>query len=175
MNDKKLRVIKTARSEKAINDAVAKGYWPLVKPVVPSPKIKSKYAVVQDKVTGKINVIHDLRDDNYILEIEPTGFSNPFGETDDASLVAKEESLNNTVIPFTFYYPHHFESPFAAYLIPSDIAIGETVILSDLIEDIIETKWNQGDTFRLASSEATWDGTNFNLSPKSFDRIEMVG
>ena len=170
-----LRVINTARSEEAINKAVADGYWPLIKPVVPSPEIKIKYAVLQDKVTGKITVIHDYRDDNYALDIKPISSLNAFGEIDDTTSVADKELPNDTVIPFTFYYPHHFESPFAAYLIPSDIVIGENVILSDLIEDIVGGSWNQGDTFRLKSSEATWNGTGFILISKSLDRFEMVG
>jgi hypothetical protein len=146
-----LRVIYTARSEDAINKAVADGYWPLIKTVVPSPQIKSKYSVVQNTITGQIKVVHDYRE-------------NTWG---DKNL--------KTVIDFTYYYPHHFESPFAAYLIPSDILIGETVILIDLIEDVVSGKWNQGDTFRLASCGATWNGTDFILTPKSLDRFEMVG
>jgi hypothetical protein len=43
-----LRVIKTARDEKSINQAVAEGFFPLLKQVVPSSKIRSKYAVLQN-------------------------------------------------------------------------------------------------------------------------------
>jgi hypothetical protein len=169
MNDKNLRIIKTARSEKAINDAVLQGLWPLVKPVVPSPEIKSKYAVLQDKVTGKISVIHDFRNANYRLDLKPTGLLDAFGETNGISPVANEDSPNNTVINFTYYYPHHFENPFAAYLIPRDIKLGEKVWIEDLIEDIVAGSWNQGDTFRLESCEAVWDGKTFILPTKPMD------
>jgi hypothetical protein len=173
--ENKFRVINTARSEEAINKAVANGYWPLVKPVVPSPEIKIKYAVLQDKATGNISVIHDFRDDNYTLDIKPIDSLNAFGEIDDITSVDDKELPNNTVIPFTFYYPHQFESPYAAYLIPSDIVIGETVILMDLIEDVVSGKWNQGDTFRLQSSEAIWTGIEFILSPQALNRMVTVG
>ncbi|MFA6246253.1 MAG: hypothetical protein WC615_04890 [Mucilaginibacter sp.] len=146
-----LRIIKTARSEAAINAAVKEGYWPLVKPVVPSPQIKSKYSVVQNTTTGEIKVVHDYRE-------------NTWGDKNLA-----------TVIDFTYYYPHHFESPFAAYLIPSDIVIGETVWLSDLIEDIVSGNWNQGDTFRLKSCEATWNGKDFIIHVKPLLKDIIVG
>jgi hypothetical protein len=151
MNDKNLRIIKTARSEQEINAAVKEGYWPLVKPVIPSLEIKSKYAVFQHKKTGKIEVVHDFR-------AEPK--SNDYVK----------------VIDFRFYYPHHFESPFAAYLIPSDIAIGETVWISDLIEDVIKSSWNQGDTYRLESCEAIWDGADLiNSLELKGNKFEVVG
>ena len=47
-----------------------------------------------------------------------------------------------------------FSSPFAAYLIPKDVKKGERVLL----EDYIGASWNQGDTFRLESCEAIWNG-----------------
>jgi len=59
-------------------------------------------------------------------------------------------------VDWTHYYPYKFESPFAAYLIPSDIKRGEMVFIEDLIEDYIGTTWNQGDTYRLESCEAIW-------------------
>jgi hypothetical protein len=151
MNDKNLRVIKTARSEKAINEAVKNGYWPLVKPVVPSPKIKSKYSVVQNSTTGVIQVVHDYRENT----------------SGDKNL--------QTVIDFTYYYPHHFENPFAAYLIPSDIKVGEVVWIEDLIEDLIGGSWNQGDTFRLKSRKATWNGKEFNISHEPNNTFTTIG
>jgi hypothetical protein len=158
MNDKNLRIIATARSEKAINEAATQGFWPLVKPVMPSSEIKAKYAVLQDKVTGKVNVIHDFR---------AKGYSIP-GDN--------KQSPTKTVINFTSYYPHHFESPFAAYLIPKDLEVNETVIIEDLIEDIVGSTWNQGDIYRLKSSIAVWDGTDFTISySPSHHTFEFIG
>lgn len=133
-----IRVVKTARNKEAINEAAEQGFWPLVKPVIPSPHIKSKFAVLQDKGTGKIEVAADYRLINAYPNME-------------------------TVIDFTYFYPYQFESPFAAYLVPQDIAIGEIVFLEDLIEDVVGASWNQGDAYRLNGCKAVWDGKEFVL------------
>jgi hypothetical protein len=136
-----LRVIKTARDKDSINSAAKSGLQPLIKKVEPSDKIRSKYSVVQNKKTGEIELVGDYRisfflDNNHDFE---------------------------TVIDWTFYYPHSFKSPFAAYLIPKDISIGERVFIEDLIEDYIGASWNQGDTYRLESCEAIWNGTDLEI------------
>ena len=56
-----LRVIKTARDEESINEAARNGFFPLVKKVIPSPEIRSKYSVLQNRKTGEIKVIGDYR------------------------------------------------------------------------------------------------------------------
>lgn len=159
---KELRVIKTARNEKAINKAVEQGYWPLVKPVIPSPDIKVKFAVKQDKTTGKIKVVHDYRlaDIPIIKPLKPR-----------SSEVEKIDPDPEVAIGWTYYYPYQFENPYAAYLVPSDLKVGESVFLEDLIEDIESGKWNQGDTYRLQSCEAMWDGKEFVLSLPKFEQV----
>jgi len=149
-NTNNLRVIKTARNEDAINDAVDKGYRALVKPVVPSKDIKTKIAVFQNKHTGRVVVSGDYRynfnnDENY-----------------------------KTIMDFTYYYPYSFESPFAAYLIPDDIEIGEKVFLEDLIEDIVGSCWNQGSAYRLDSCEAIWTGKEFDIQYVEKERLICV-
>jgi len=136
-----IRIVKTARDKKSINEAASKGLQPLLKKVVSSSKIRSKYAVMQNKKTGEIMVIGDYRS---FHELE----GNP-------DLV--------TVIDWTDYYPHTFASPFAAYLIPKDIQIGERVFIEDLIEDYVGASWNQGDTFRLESCDAIWNGKDLEI------------
>jgi hypothetical protein len=128
-----LRVIRTARTEDEINRAARDGYFPLVKKVIPSPEIRSKFAVYQNPESGEISVVGDYR----------------------------ARGGGDEIISFTFYYPHSFPSPFAAYLLPPDLEIGEVVILEDLIEDLIGDHWNQGDVYRLKSCEAEWDGKDF--------------
>lgn len=158
-----LRIIKTARSEQAINEAGDNGHWPLVKPVVPSPDIKVKFAVKQNKDTGKIKVVHDYRlADIPIKPVRPELFNNAHPIESDV------------VIGFTYYYPYHFESPFAAYLVPSDLKVGEVVMLEDLIEDVVGGSWNQGDTYRLASCKAVWDGKEFILQHKPNERTNQI-
>ena len=151
-NVKNLRVIKTARKDKDINEASKNGFTVIVKKVEPSPEIRAKYAVVQNKNSGEITVIGDFRN----------------GALSDEALT--------TLIDWTYYYPHNFRSPFAAYIIPEDVLPGERVYVEDLIEDFIGAAWNQGDKFRLESCEAIWNGTELEIQydPRA-NRAEFMG
>lgn len=155
-NENNLRLIKTGRDIESINIAALEGFYPLIKKLEPSLLIRSKYAIMQHTVTGKIDIINDFR--TLIRGIE------------------KYDNDYKNVIDFTFYYPYQFPSPFAAYLVPSDIQIGERVFLEDLIEDYIGATWNQGDTYRLESCEAIWDGKDFEIQydPK-INRDDFIG
>lgn len=146
-NPNGLPVIKTARSEKEINEAARKGYRPLMQKVVPSSKIASKYAIFQHKETGEIREVGDFR----------AGFG--------------EEENWEQVIDWTWYYPYHFESPFAAYLLPPDLEPGMKVWLDDLIADLVGSHWNQGNTTRLAAAEAIWNGEEFDIQYDAFRDI----
>jgi len=153
-NPKELRIIKTGRDRDIINNAARNGFKPLIKKVRPSDEIRSKYSVIQNKKTGEIKIIGDLRFD-YL--------------TDDSGDYV-------TVIDWTYYYPHNFKSPFAAYLIPKDIIVGEMVFVEDLIEDYIGASWNQGDTYRLESCEAIWNGKNLEiLYDQNVNRTDFIG
>ena len=147
-----LRVIKTARTKEAINNAVNNGFKALMKAVKPSSEIHSKFSVIQNKATGEIMVLGDYR------------MGKKFG------------SKWEQVIGWTEFYPNKFPNPYAAYLIPKDIKIGERVIVTDLIEDYVGMTWSQGDNFRLTSCEAVWDGTNLIIQydPKR-DRRTAIG
>ena len=134
-----LRRIQTARDRDSINAAARNGFWPLVKKVEPSAKIFTKYTVMQNIKTGEIEVTGDYR-------------GGPHPARDYV-----------TVVDWSTYYPHCFKSPYAAYLIPKDIEPGERVILEDLIEDYVGMRWDQGGSFRLASCEAIWNGTDMEI------------
>ena len=141
MNKDKIRVIKTARTLEAINQATKNGFEPLVKKVVPSDKIYTKYCVYQNLVSGEIHEINDFREVDYF-----------------------EKKIHyKLVIDWTNYYPYIFENPYAAYLIPLDIVVGERVFLEDLIEDLVGMSWNQGNSYRLETCEAIWNGEDFEL------------
>lgn len=135
-NKQDLRVIRTARTVEAINEAARAGFFPLVKKLTRLKKIRSKYAVFQNPETGEVSVTGDFR-----------------------SMRGQKP-----IIDFTFYYPYQFANPFAAYLIPADLKVGETVMLEDLIEDLEGESWNQGDVYRLQSSEAKWNGEDFVIN-----------
>ena len=150
-----LKRIATARDEQAINKAVEEGFFPLIKKVVPAAALHTKFAVVQNLQTGHITVVTDYRDRTH------SNF---------------EGGKFKTVIPFSFYYPYVFASPFAAYLIPKDLKVSERVLLLDLIEDYVGGTWNQGDTFRLESCEAIWNGVDFDIQyDPALNRTDFIG
>ena len=153
-NSQALRVIKTARDKDSINTAAKSGLKPLIKKVEPSEKIHSKFSVVQNKKTREIEIVGDYRGDFY----------------------SEDNNDFETVIGWTFFYPHSFKSPFAAYLIPKDIKIDERVFIEDLIEDYIDASWNQGDTYRLESCQAIWNGTDLEIQydPRT-NRSDFIG
>lgn len=151
LNKVGVRTIKTARDEETINSAAKNGLFPLIKKVEPDKRIRSKYAIFQNKETGEIRVAGDYRSYDY------------------------EDKKFKLTIDFTFYYPHHFSSPFAAYLIPNDLRSGERVFIEDLIEDYIRGEWNQGDVFRLDSAFAIWNGNDFDILYDHSNQEHMLG
>lgn len=166
-NAEELRVIKTARDEESINKAAKNGFTPLIKKVKRSDKIRSKYAVVQNTNTGEIEIIGDYRSKLYERNHLPSRLSRIFPHIKNDFEI---------VIDWTFYYPHNFTSPFAAYLIPKDIKKGERVLLEDLIEDYVGGSWNQGDTYRLESCEAIWNGKDLKIQyDPRVNRSDFVG
>ena len=142
------RIIKTARNMEEINNAAKRGYWPLIKKLEPSPKIKTKKVIYQNKITGDIKIGGDSRYD------PPEGYNH---------------------LMTVWYYPYKFESPFAAYLIPKNLKVGEKVFLEDLIEDYVDWCWNQGDATRLEKCKAIWNGKDFEILYNKEDHICVVG
>ncbi len=149
------RVIKTARDLASINEAARLGFKPLLKKVEPLKEIYSKYKIYQNKNTGKIIVFGDFRQELFT----------------DYNLEDYE-----VIIDWTTYYPYKFNLPYAAYLIPKDIAIGEKVMIEDVIEDCVGSRWNQGDTYRLESALAIWNGIDLEIQHNPHDgRYDFVG
>ena len=130
------RVIKTGRTVDEIDSAARSGLKPLLKPVVAGPEIQSVVAVFQDATTGEIDLATDVR----------------FG------------AHGTKVLDYMDYYPYQFPNPFAAYLVPADIAVGEEVWLEDLIEDRVAVWGNQGYRPRLDAAAAFWNGTDFEIA-----------
>lgn len=138
-NEEGLRVIKTARTLEAINKSLEEGFWPLVKPVNTSPPYGGNcFAVYQSTKTGEV---WELRDSIELFDL----LSNEAEE----------------VIPWQKYYLPRFKLPYAAYLVPKDLATGTRVWLEDLIEDFAGSRRFQLD--RLDSAAAIWNGKDFEV------------
>lgn len=143
MDKKELRIIKTARTKDSINQAAKDGFRLVVKKLEPSDRIKSQYAVMQNKTTKEITIIGDRRSVRFDYRLLPS---------DNFEII----------LGWSYYYPYKFESPIAAYLVPEDINVGERVMLEDLIEDIPRSG-GQGNVLRLNSCEAIWTGEEFEI------------
>ena len=136
-NPSNLRVIKTARDQDSINQAAQEGLRPLVKLVEQSDEFRGHFQIIQHSQTGEIRVMGDSR--RRVTE----GFE--------------------VVIPWTGFKRVYFTSPFAAYLLPPDLANGERVWVEDLIENFIDSYGGQGGTTRLHSAEAIWNGQELRI------------
>jgi hypothetical protein len=142
------RVVSTGRTLDEINAAAREGFRPLVKAVKPNRGVGQMIAVFQDPNTGEVKTSGDVR----------------------------FPCAGVKVMDYTGYYPYHFPSPFAAYLVPHDIAVGELVMLEDLIEDIVAVWGNQGYQPRLEEAAAIWNGSDFDIQFDSFrDAPRWVG
>jgi hypothetical protein len=149
-NPNNLRVIATARTVSSINAAAREGFRPLVKAVNPSPDIHNMVAVYQHRETGEIKLSGDFR--------------------------FRMGEEYERVLPFKTYYPYSFPQPFAAYLVPPDLAEGERVWLQDVIEDIVAVFGNQGWRPRLECCEAVWVNGEFQIqfNPQK-DATRLIG
>jgi hypothetical protein len=133
------REIQTARGEKAINEAVTNGYFPLLKQVEMSVKLIRWMSVYQHIETGEVDV----------------SFAS------DRRGRVRNNEWGRALLSFPFY-PNPPQEPFAAYLLPKDLMINETVFLTDLIDDFIALTHNV-EHFRLKSAYAVWTGKDFEI------------
>jgi len=132
------RTIRTARGVDAINAALAKGFWPLVRVLKPAPHIHDHVLYQQDRESGEIRATHDLRGHDFDPKTQrETGWL-LFSTVDTSPIVA-------------------------AYLIPPDLYMGEKVRLIDLIENVMAQNGPQFEAQRWASANAIWRGNHFEI------------
>ncbi len=76
-----------------------------------------------------------------------------------------------------WWHPLKSKLPFAAYLVPKDIEVGEKVFVPDIIEEFIGSRWNQGDVFRLNEGFGifTGDDIEFEYPTDPDDVGEFLG
>ena len=158
-----LRVIKTARTLDEINEGVREGYTPLIQQIFPSSIIKVNIRLKKDLTTGQYKVERNgwgrrISPKNKDLTTEQHKISHKIRRKIRGGKNRKH--IDNTNEKVYEYYPYKFPSPFAAYLVPSDIEVGERVVLEDLIEDYQGRRY-QSDVYRLSNAEAKWDGEEF--------------
>lgn len=147
-----MRTIKTARSIARMNKAAAEGFRPLVLPVEPDYGLTIEFTVLQNRKTGVVSLDNGPPHNGKVIEFS----------ADEAHVYSGS------------YYPYHRRLPFAAYLLPADLALGEQVMLDDVIEDKISGTYN-GHPYRLNQCKALWDGEQFILDKNSLIQFISVG
>ena len=158
MRDHGLPVVKTARSLIAMEDAHKRGLKVVIRHVDGkfTEKIGDKCIVYQHRYTGAISWSGDYR--------MPGPDLSEGEKWEDWILVAD-----------WFFYRPDRPFPLAAYLAPGDVQPGQRVWLEDIIEDIPQRRWNQGNSDRLQSTTAIWNGEGFELEEPPIPQLELVG
>ncbi|WP_300470879.1 hypothetical protein, partial [uncultured Alcanivorax sp.] len=129
-----LPIVQTARTLAALEDGVRRGYRPLFVSTEPQGRVKSKFGIVCWPQQKYVMNYRDFR--------QPTGITG--GESDEC------------IETMIWHDRDRHSSPLAAYLVPATLNKGDRVYLADVIEEIVASTWNQGDSYRLTESEATW-------------------
>lgn len=153
-----VRVIHTARSIRAVKNGIERGYFPFFISNASSGSVWQKRAILFNKESRTLFVEGDYRS---LIPFDQKRMDEEYGP---GSGIALRMDF------------HKNSSPIAAYMIPDDISVGENVFVEDVIEDYVGSSWNQGDTQRLKSCQATWDGHRLVLEvPSRSDVISIVG
>jgi len=155
-NYSNLPIIKTVRSLEGMVDSLERGYLLVFKNISETIKHgEEKYIVYQNQLTGKLWWSGDYR-------VEHPTYNNEKSNMNDWKLI-RDWFFVRSDRPF----------PLAAYAIPPDLCVGAKVFLEDLIEDLFEEFWNQGNALRRVSSPATWNGKDLKVDPP--DDFMMMG
>lgn len=139
-----LPIVQTARSLAIMEDAQARGYKLVFKNTGEESSFGAeKYVLYQHIHTGKLWWSGDYRNESP---------HEVFGQAGGSKW---------HLIKDWFHVRPDRPFPLAAYIVPKDLQPGTRVYLEDVVEDVLETYWNQGNAERILSSGATWDGVNF--------------
>lgn len=149
-------IVKTARTASQINSN-HDGYHVLIRPVYIDEHIRYKVKLT-DSEKGYSG--YDYRT---YMRYDPDGFFN------SQSGIPKD--------PTNWWFPLKSTFPFAAYLIPEDVKIGQKVYVPDIIQNFIKSSWNQGDVFRLESGYGIWTGHDiqFDFPTQTKEATSIIG
>lgn len=163
-HDPSALIIRTARTVAGINSAASEGLWPLIKRTEQSKDIKQKI-IVSQKDDGSIETSNDYRSGlvgSFVIPME--------GNSDIETVSENRSKL----VAGSFIFSHNSYTsplPFAAYLIPKDLEPGSQVFVADVIEDVVNIRWNQGDSYRKRWGDAVWDGNDLILEQTEVGEI----
>ncbi|MCW5640966.1 MAG: hypothetical protein KIT63_02575 [Rhodoferax sp.] len=147
LEGKDLVRIQTMRSLEAMSDAIERGFHLVFGDTGVDNKYGDvKYVVYRNRATGRLLWSSDFRDMISLSDLQ-----------------REEDSNSLEVLKEWFWVRADRPFPMAAYAVPKDLAKGSRVYLEDLIEDVLQESWNQGNSIRLNAWSATWNGSNFDV------------
>lgn len=151
ITQKGLPIIQTARSLAAIEDGVRRGYRPLFVGADYKGDVGKKLCV---SYYSKANAV--------------------FYQSDFRAMFGAIDGSDNGVSSIMVRHDDERDpSPLAAYMIPPELNPGDKVFVADIIEEIVRERWNQGDSWRLTSSEAVWTGEKLEIEYR--EPVMMMG
>ena len=145
LDDEPKRIIRTARGVQAINKAISKGFWPLVRVLKAAPHIQDQVIFYQHRESGEIHAVNYLNANDF----------NPETCRFDPAIYRKSAWLK--------FSPIDTSAIVAAYLLPADLRVGEMVKLNNLIEHIVGLRGPQSQVRRLLFANAIWRGDHFEI------------
>ena len=153
-----MRVVKTVYSLTKLNKAIKSGAKYEVHLLKNSPKLFTTQLLLRNIATGEIVEVPNLS--HATRQLGMTIYAEAEWELlHQFKRYARERK--NTVV-------------WGAYIIPKDVAVGEQLLITDLLEDIlIQEFWD----WKIFAEEitATWDGERLVLDRKSLHYNALVG
>lgn len=152
-----LREIKTVTSIKEVNEANNAGDAVLIRKYTQNSQLFHKRLLLQSKQTGEL------------VEVPSRNFIMQYGKAmsyphKDWRLVFKVSSYSRTNPPC---------KDWGAYIVPKETQVGESVFISNLIEDLVACEfWSH--KHAAENAIATWDGIDLIIDHNSYKR-RLIG
>ena len=157
-NRKGLREVKTVYDVAKLNCALAEGSICLVKHKEFNTELNISALLLRNRTSGEYVVVPDRTVYQQYAKARLT-----YGEA-EWELVQAVEGYARRI---------HNESNWGAYVLPGDAELGERFFISELIEDLVASKFWYS-VIPAETAEATWDGSELIIDHSSY-RMELVG
>jgi len=166
-----LKVIRSVRNLPAMEAAHEQGFKLLIRAIGEPRKVgPAKYRVTQHEETGAIQYSGDYRGGG----VDFLSMASPEELTEEGYAAFQREQAKWKQIGGWHWVRTDLPFPLGAYLIPQDLAEDEKVFVEDVLEDIFDVYWNQGNANRRNQAIAIWKGGDLIFAPPE-TRPSIVG
>jgi hypothetical protein len=157
-NENELRVIKTVYEADLLNEFISGGRTYIIRDIKRTQKLYSERLLLRNYDTGMFE------------EVPAREFFVQYG-----TRMSFPENQWELVRDYKIYFrdrknPH----PWAAYILPENVKIGERLYIDDIIEDILMEKfWNS--KYAASDGECVWNGSDIEIDMSLYDRVFLIG